>query len=281
VLTGIEGIFGAEQTLAFLPLLALVGILAGLLAGLFGVGGGLVVVPCLYALLRSSGMPLEDAMAMALASSLASIVPTAWASARAHQAHSNVHWALVKRWVPGIFLGVFLGALLISHWRSRFFALYFALFLLCVAVYQWLPRPDQPARAPSLQVLPNLLAGFFQGFMSVLAGVGGGTIGVPLLLAMGLGIHQAIGTSAALGFFVALPAAAILALAADTPGGAPAGSFGLVYWPALVVITPCTLLSAPWGARLAARCSPAVLKRSFSLLLLLIAIKMLISAWPV
>ncbi len=259
----------------FLPYLMLAGICAGFLAGLFGIGGGLVIVPALYALFTFKGLPATSAMAMALSTSLAVIVPTALSSLLAHRRLGNLRWDLVKNWWPGLVLGVLLGGALIGQLRSRYFIIYFGAFLAVVAIHTLTPRKRLPInpRLPSLLVQRAL--GFVLGFMSVIAGVGGGALGVPMLQALGLAVHQAVGTCAAFGFLIALPGSLVLAFFSVAPASAPVGTFGLVYLPALVCLAPLTALCAPWGAKWGKKLSPSVLSRLFGGVLLLIALNMI------
>lgn len=260
------------QLLPFLPYLLCAGAVAGVLAGLFGIGGGAILVPTLFTLLCALQLPATDAMAMALATSLACIVPTAAVSSYGHFQKGNVHTSIILRWWPGILVGTVLGALVVNHWRSPFLMLYFAGFLLLVAVNQ-LRTPKTHER--NLPATPwHLLAGLFQGFLSVLAGVGGGTIAVPILTAMGLKIHQAIGTSALLGLLIAVFTSLVMLATSHAPALAPPGAIGLIYLPAFLIVTPLSSLFAPLGVMLNKRLSGKWLSRLFALFLIIIAGRM-------
>lgn len=258
------------------PLLA-VGALAGLLAGLFGVGGGLVVVPALYFLLGALGQDKAVSMSLAVGTSLTAMVPTAVASARAHHRLGMVEWTILRIWVPFVAIGVILGVLLVSHIQSRVFVVSFSLLLLAVAINKLFgdrfvkPLPSMP----SFHV-QKAIAGLI-GFVSAIAGVGGGAMSVPTLVYFGLPIHRAVGTSAALGLFVAIPGALGILIASRTPLGAPAGTFHLIYLPALVILVPLTIVCAPIGAKLAKRLPELWLKRLFSAVLICVGLRMLIS----
>jgi uncharacterized protein len=260
------------QLMPFLPYLLLAGAAAGVLAGLFGIGGGAILTPTLFALLTALGLPKLDAMAMALATSLACIVPTAMASSYSHYQKGHAQKAILVRWWPGIFIGALLGSFVVNHWRSPYLMLYFSVFLLLVALNQLRPKKTYHRELPSLPW--HVLAATIQGFMSVLAGVGGGTLGVPILLAMGLSIHQAIGTSACLGLVIALFASVIMLLGSHAPALAPPGSIGLIYLPALFVVTPVSSLMAPVGVLLNKRLPGPWLTHLFTVFLMLIALRM-------
>ncbi|MFO1368369.1 MAG: sulfite exporter TauE/SafE family protein [Marinagarivorans sp.] len=260
------------QLLPFLPYLALAGVAAGLLAGLFGIGGGAVLVPVLLTMLTSLQVPTSDAMAMALATSLACIVPTAVSSSYSHFKKQHVQGIILKRWWLGILMGTLLGAQVINYWRSPYLMLYFSLFLVFVAINQVRPKIAVTRALPAKPW--HYLASFVQGFLSVLAGVGGGTIAVPILLAMGLSIHQAIGTSAALGLFISLFTSATMLITSHAPVSAPLGSVGLIFLPALFVVTPISSLMAPLGVKLNKRLPEVWLVRLFAVFLLLVAGRM-------
>lgn len=260
------------QLLPFLPYLIMAGMAAGVLAGLFGIGGGAVLVPALFAVLTTLKVPASDAMAMALATSLACIVPTAVSSSYSHYKKNHVQLIILKRWWLGILIGTILGAQVINYWRSPYLILYFSVFLIFVAINQM--RPKKTVTRPLPGKPWHYLASFVQGFLSVLAGVGGGTIGVPILLAMGLSIHQAIGTSAALGLFISVFTSAVMLATSHGPEGAPAGSIGLIFLPALFVLTPISSVMAPFGVWLNKRLPEVWLVRLFALFLLLVAGRM-------
>ncbi|MEY4591001.1 MAG: hypothetical protein RL497_3077 [Pseudomonadota bacterium] len=260
------------ELIPFLPALILAGATAGILAGLFGIGGGVVLVPTLFTLLTTQNLPKPDAMAMALATSLACIVPTAASSSFSHFKKNHVVTRILMLWWPGILIGTLLGSQIINHWRSPYLMLYFAAFLILVALNQLRPKIAVQRALPTWPW--HFLAASAQGFLSVLAGVGGGTLGVPILLAMGLSIHQAIGTSAALGLLIALFTSVIMLISSHAPQLAPVGSLGLIYIPALLIITPISSLMAPVGVMINKRLAEAWLLRLFTLFLLLIAGRM-------
>lgn len=259
-------------------LLATAGCLAGFLAGLFGIGGGLVVVPTVYFVLQTLGVTEPLAIAVAIATSLATIVPTAAASARAHHRLGHVDWLVVRRLLLPLAIGVLVGSQLVAHVRSPFFIAFFAVFLVLVALRTLFHRQPEAvaARWPSVAVQGVVAA--LVGCVSAIAGVGGGTLGVPLLTAAGLSIHRAIGTSAAFGLFIALVGAGGILATAATPAAAPPGTWRLVYWPGLVVLIPLTLVMAPAGAKLAHRLKRRLLNRLFAGLLLVVAARMLYAA---
>jgi uncharacterized membrane protein YfcA len=252
---------------AFAFYLAL-GAAAGLLAGLLGVGGGLVIVAALVWLLPSQGIPGEHAMHVALATSLASIVLTGLSSARAHHLRGSVLWPSVRWLVPGLLLGGVLGAAFATalagetlRWIVAGFCFLAAAQLAFGQVRGHGDRADAPA-SPGLS-----LAGIGIGATSAVVGIGGGSLTVPLLVWLGVAPVRAVGTSSACGVAIGVASAAGYVGLGPAPGVLPAWSLGYVYLPAAIGIALASILAAPWGTRLAHRLSGGALKRVFALFL--------------
>lgn len=251
------------------------GIFAGLLAGLFGVGGGIVIVPVLYFLLQVFGVSAESAMMIATATSLATIVPTSISSIRAHHKKGNIDTDLLKYWGGFIFVMAIVGSLFANSVKGNALTLVFSIIAILVSLNMLL-RAGSPAIA---QQLPGKIG---QGFMaslvgglSVMIGIGGGTIGVPLLSAFNVKTHVAVGTAAVFGLLIALPGVLTLLSVGETPVDAPIGTLGLVNLPAFLLIIPLTILFAPIGASLGAKLNPKQLKRAFAIVLMITGLRML------
>jgi hypothetical protein len=257
----------------FLPYL-LLGSVAGMLAGLLGVGGGLVIVPVLAWLFHLAGMPPEVVMHMAIGTSLATIVPTSLSSVWAHHRLGAVLWGAVARLAPGIVLGAALGATLADLLPGESLRLTFGLFELAVAVQMGLNLRPAPHR-----VLPAKWgmwgAGSAIGLVSALVGIGGGTMTVPFLQWCNVAMRQAVATSAACGLPIAIAGATGFIVTGWNAPALPAWSSGYLYWPAFTGIAVASVLVAPLGARLAHRLPTAVLKRFFALFLLFLGLHML------
>lgn len=253
---------------------ALVGIVAGVLAGLLGIGGGLVIVPILAYLFGRQGVPQEIIMHLALGTSMATIIFTSISSFWAHHQRGAVSWTVVRRIVWGILLGSFLGPVIVAELSSNFLKIFFALFLYGVGGQLLLNRRPQPSRQ-----LPGRVGMFgvgnVIGLISSLVGIGGGTLSVSFMLWCNVAIQRAIGTSAAIGLPIAVAGTLGYVLNGWHNSLLPAHSFGFVYLPALVGIASVTVLTAPLGARLAHNLPVVRLKRLFGLLLLLVATKMI------
>ncbi|MGV8941958.1 MAG: sulfite exporter TauE/SafE family protein [Lysobacter sp.] len=262
-------------------LFPLLGIVAGVLAGLLGVGGGLVLVAALAWLLPLMGIPVEAAMHAALASSLASIVMTAAASARAHSRRGSVLWPTVAWMVPGLLLGGWLGsgaAVRLDDDVLRYIVAGYC--LLAAAQLQFgrsrVVLPGQMVAAP--RGLPMTAAGGGIGALSAVVGIGGGSMTVPLLVWRGVAPVRAIGTSSACG--VAIGLASALGYALHAPAGAlPDHAVGYVYLPAAIGVAFASVLAAPLGTRLAHRLHGDVLKRIFALFLVVVAVSLLLAGW--
>lgn len=254
-------------------LYALVGAVAGILAGLFGIGGGLVIVPMLVYVFAENGIPYELRMHLALATSMATIIFTSVSSLLAHHRRGAVRWQVVRKILFGIFCGTFLGACSTGFLSTTFLKIFFVIFLFFVATQILLDK--KPAATRGLPEAPQMFAaGGIIGFFSSLAGIGGGTLSVPFMLWCNISAHQAVGTAAAIGFPLAVAGTAGY-IVSGWGHDLPAYSLGFVYLPALLGITLLSVATAPLGVRLAHSLPVARLKRYFALLLYLVAVKML------
>lgn len=266
---------GVEAMIPVFLTLAVAGAFAGLLAGLFGVGGGIIVVPVLFFVFQLQGIPTESAMIIATATSLATIIPTAISSLRAHNKRANADMALLVRWIPLVLIGVLLGSYLITRIDGRWLAVLFAI----VAIVSALDMLFRAKPFTFASQLPGLvgqaLMGIIIGLVSTLIGIGGGVMTVPILTAYGYSPHRAVGTSSGVGLLIALPAAITL-LFVSTPKDAPPLTIGLVNLLGFANIVPLTVLFAPLGAKLASKLDPAVLKKLFAIVLCITGIRMLV-----
>ena len=260
---------------AFAAFLAL-GAAAGILAGLLGVGGGLVLVAALAWLLPAQGVvPAEQAMHAALATSLSSIVFTAMASAHAHAKRGSVIWPTVAWMLPGVLLGGWLGSRMAVDVDGRWLRYGVAGYCLIAAAQMLLAKSKaggDAARQP--QGAGMTLAGGGIGLVSAFVGIGGGSMTVPLLTWLGVAPVRAVGSSSALGIFIGLASA--LGYASNAPAGAlPQHAVGYVYLPAAIGVALASVLIAPLGARIAHAISGPALKRCFALFLLAVGTSLL------
>ena len=255
--------------------LVVTGFFAGILAGLLGVGGGIVNVPVLFFLFQSAGVSPETAMLVATATSLATIVPTSISSIRSHHRTGNVDVALLKSWWGFILTGVLLGSWLVMVIDGVWLAVLFG-FIAILSVLNMLFRP---AKSALFQRLPGkfgqIVMGGSIGCFSSMVGIGGGTITVPLLTFYNYPAHRAVGTAAAIGLIISLPGALTMLLLASTPSDAPYSTYGLVNLIAFLFIIPLTVIFAPLGVSIATKLDTVKLKRVFAVVLLITGLRML------
>jgi uncharacterized membrane protein YfcA len=260
----------------FLILLAVgltfAGAIAGVLAGLLGVGGGIVIVPVLFLLFDYLDVPSQVAMHLAVATSLATIIPTSISSARAHNKRGTIDWDLLKGWAPWIILGAAIGGVASKYLASENLTLIFGCIALAVAINMAVPKKIILSETRPTASQP--IAGFI-GVFSALMGIGGGTLSVPVLTAFSFPIHRAVGTAATFGLLIAVPAVAGFIWSGWSAELRPPYSLGYVSLPAAVLIFSASVFTAPYGASLAARLNPARLRLAFAAFLFLSSLKML------
>ncbi|MDR2165620.1 MAG: sulfite exporter TauE/SafE family protein [Zoogloeaceae bacterium] len=257
----------------FLLYLAL-GVVSGFFAGLLGIGGGSVMVPLLVMLFSAQDFPVGEVMHLALGTSLAAILFTSISSMWTHHAHGAVVWPIVFRITPGILLGTMFGAKVASLVPSRELAILFTVFILYTSVQMIANFKPRPGRA-----MPGFwgtgAAGAGIGAFSCLVAIGGGALSVPFMLWCNVGVRQAIGTSAAIGFPVAVGGALGYVFNGWRVAHLPSYSLGFVYLPAVAGLVFASVLTAPVGARLAHRLPVMRLRQIFAVMLMLLAVKML------
>ncbi len=259
-------------------LLAL-GVVSGFLAGLLGVGGGMMMVPFLTLILSHRGVAAGAAVKMAIATSMATILFTSLSSVRAHHRLGAVRWDLLRGMAPGIVLGGLAGgAGVFALFKGQGLALFFALFIGFSATQMMLDRRPQPSRQMP-GVLGQSAVGGGIGLLSGLVGAGGAFMSVPFMTWCNVPIRQAVGTSAAIGFPIALANTIGYVVAGWSLAAALPGAFGYLYLPALVVIASASITMAPLGARTAQRVDTRRLKRLFAMLLFGLAAYMLYRAF--
>ena len=255
--------------------LSLLGLGTGFLAGLLGIGGGMLLVPFITIIMSGRGVGPDLAIKMAIATSMATIIFTSISSVRAHHQRGAVHWDLVKGLAPGIVLGGAIASLgVFAILKGAWLALCFAAFAGFSATQMFLGKKPAPTR--QLPGTAGLIgAGGVIGFLSGLVSAGGAFISVPFMTSRNVAIHNAVATSAALGFPIALTNVAGYIISGQGVQNLPPHSFGYVWLPALGVIAACSVLTAPLGARASHRLPVKQLKRVFASILYLLAAYML------
>ena len=250
------------------------GIFAGLASGLLGVGGGLVIVPVLYFVFSAQNLPHEHIMHMALATSLATIIITSISSTRAHHKKQAVLWPIFLLLVPGIGIGAWLGGITASKIETELLKPAFGIFELFVALHLLWNRQSQ-VHSVSLGKIKSVTGGFVIGMASAIVGIGGGTLTVPFLHWHNIAIRNAVATSAACGFPIAVFGAASYIYAGWSIELPPEYMLGYVHLPAFLFIITTSFLFAPVGAKLAHRLPENTLRKGFAVFLLLIGLKMM------
>jgi len=256
-------------------LFAGLGLTAGTLSGLFGIGGGMVIVPGLFYLFHILEIPQDWLMHVAAGSSMCIMVFTSAASAWSHHQRADVQWPIFRRILPTIAIGVVLGKLLSNHLDTEILELVFGLFLVFVSLkilLNWLPKPETPG-TPTAWLTHTV--GTLLGFKSGVLGIGGGAISVPFLLYSGLPMSQASGTSASFTLPIAIvgTVSSLLFTVAAQP---LALTTGTVYWPAVALVAPFTMIGAPLGTRLCHQVPSNHLKRWFGAFLLFLGLRLLL-----
>ena len=253
----------------------LTGAFAGLLSGMFGVGGGIIVVPILALLFAALHFPPLHIMHLAVGTSVATIIINSISSSHGHHKHNNVNWHVVRNMSLAGIGGAMLGTWLAASMHTDGLKILFAIFECCIATTLLLNGQPHPTRT-----LPGN-AGLFGsggvvGLLSSMLGIGGGTVSVPLLLYWNCEMRQAIGTAAAIGLPLSIVATLGYLIAGLHADGLPAMSFGYIYLPAFFGIALAGVLTAPVGVKLAQRLPVSLLKKLLALLLYALGLKM---AW--
>jgi uncharacterized protein len=252
---------------------------AGILSGLLGVGGGIVIVPVLFWVFGFLGLPAGLGMQVAVASSLVTVAVTAYSSARAHHRRGAVDMGILRLWAPFMALGALAGGAMAGLVSGR---VLLALFGGVAVLVAWnMARPRTRILAPALPTATGAqpaMAGAV-GLVSAMMGIGSGTLGVPLMAAFSVPIHRAVGTAAALGLVIGLPASLAMVVAGWNAEGRPPASLGYVNLVAVGLIVPLSVACAPLGARMAHALEPVWIKRAFAVFLAITSLRMLWTAF--
>lgn len=263
----------------FIVSLACLGVAVGFAAGLLGIGGGMILVPFLTILLALYGVPEQLVVHAAIATSMTTIIFTSISSMRAHHAKGAIRWNIVSVMAPGMIIGGLVsGGAVFSYLSGAWLSLIFGIFVAYSGMKMLSGKPPVANRSmPGKVVTGGVGVGI--GFASGLVGAGGGFLSVPFMTRSNVAVHNAVATSAALGFFIAIANSAGYIYSGFHEVAGQEGMLGYVYWPALVVLSAMSVLTAPYGARCAHRLPVRTLKRVFACLLFALAGYMLFEAY--
>ena len=253
----------------------LLGLFTGVIAGLLGVGGGLIIVPVLVMIFQQQHISQDIMVHLAVGTSLATIVLTSISSVRAHHAHGAVMWPVFWQLTPGIVLGALLGAVVAELMSSSFLRIFFALFEFAVAIQMGLDIRPNPSRSLPGRIMFTLVGNII-GMLSAIVGIGGGSLTVPFLVWCNVTMQRAVATSSACGLPIAIAGAVGFMLTGWQNQALPENSFGFVYWPAFLGIILTSVLTAPLGARLAHRLPARALKKVFAIFIAILGVRMLL-----
>ena len=255
------------------------GLISGTVAGLLGVGGGIVVVPVLYQALSFLGVDEAVRMPLAVGTSLATIIPTSIRSTLSHNAKGAVDWSVLKTWAMPTFLGVVLGTWFAALVGGQGLKAVFAVGAASLGLFMLLGREEWRLGDDVPKGWTSWPLGLANGCLSVMMGIGGGTFGVTVMTLFGAPIHRAVATAAGFGLIIAVPGAIGMIVNGWNASGLPPYSLGYVSLVGLALIVPATIVSAPWGVALAHRLSRRALRLAFGTFLCLTAARMALALW--
>lgn len=258
-----------------LALLIAIGGVAGVIAGMLGVGGGIVLVPAFFYAFTYLGYDSAQLMQICLATSLATIVVTSVRSVLAHHRRGAVDWTILRDWSVGLALGAIFGVLVAASLRSSTLQVIFGVLALLVGLYLLFGRSHWRIGQTMPGLVTRSILSPVIGFLSVLMGIGGGSFGVPTMMLYGVPIHRAVATAAGFGLAIALPSVAAFLMVPIAAEGRPPFTVGAVNLVAFAVVVATTFVTTPLGVRLAHSLDPVPLKRAFAVFITLVALNML------
>ena len=261
-----------------ISILLVCGLFAGLCAGLLGVGGGIIFVPIFYFIfVLFFHIDPNVAMAVATGTSLLCMIPTSISAAISQYKRGNTDVQVIKNWSVAMLLGVVVGSLISAFYGGKWLAILFGSVMLANSLNTLLRSKAKPAFAALPKMIYQKIIGFCIACFSVMLGIGGGTLTVPVLNACSVPPHKSVGTSSAVSLFVCVPGAIVLCLSSATEAGSPIGTLGHVNLLAALCVVPVSIFSAPLGVKVGKNIQPVTLKRIFAVTLFIISAKMLYS----
>lgn len=254
---------------------SMVGVFVGTLAGLFGIGGGLITVPITFYVLQSIGVEHETAILMAIKSSLAIIIFTSTFSVYSHNKISPVAWKIVRQLGPGVIAGTVLGSLLAVYLPAIALEIIFTIYATLVSLKMWFGFSVEPSQDKEPSATLNYVVGGIIGIKSAILGIGGGTISIPYLSWQGVPIHKAVGVSASIGFIIAVSGTITGLMQSTAKYTPPPHSLGFIYLPALIGVASTGLIFTKVGSKLSYKLPQKKMQKAFGAFLFIIALKSL------
>ena len=254
------------------------GLAGGFFAGLLGIGGGIIFVPVFYYVFTSA-FHVDPSVAMMLATgtSLACMIPTSITAALAQYRNGNTNLETIKTWAPGLIVGVLVGSFISSLYGGKWLVILFGSMMLLNSLNTFFRAKAKPMFSSLPSKMWQRLIAFCISFLSVMLGVGGGTLTIPILNACSEKPHRSVGTSSAVSLFVGIPGAIVLFITGVTPENAPIFTVGYVSLLAVACVIPLSIVAAPFGVKVGKNVSPATLKRIFAVAMFIVSVRMLIS----
>jgi len=263
-----------NQIIFFVIVMAIAAIPAGFVAGLFGVGGGLITVPVLFYIFDSAGLDRLFIMHLAVGTSFAIIIPTSFISTMTHMKFKAVDFDIVKSFGVFVMFGIFIGTIFAANLKTAYLILFFSIITMFFAFYFLISKEKMKPMQNKMNMVNKIILGSLSGFFAAPMGIGGGSINVPILKMFGYSINQAIGSSAAIGFLVSLIGALGFAISGTYLDTEAPLSFGFVNIPAFLIFIPITMIMAKIGAKAVHQISKQIINRLFGIFLFIVSCRL-------
>jgi len=263
-----------NQIIFFVTVMAVAAVPAGFVAGLFGVGGGLITVPVLFYIFDSAGLDRLFIMHLAVGTSFAIIIPTSFISTMTHMKFKAVDFDIVKSFGVFVMFGIIIGTIFAANLKTAYLILFFSIITMFFAFYFLISKEKMKPMQNKMNMMHKIILGSLSGFFAAPMGIGGGSINVPILKIFGYSINQAIGSSAAIGFLVSLIGALGFAISGTYLDIEAPLSFGFVNIPAFLIFIPITMIMAKIGAKAVHQINKQTINRLFGVFLLIVSCRL-------
>ena len=263
-----------NQIIFFVVIMAFAAVPVGFVAGLFGVGGGLITVPVLFYIFDAVGLDKASIMHLAVGTSFAIIIPTSFISTMTHMKFKAVDFDIVKSFGVFVVLGIIIGTIFAANLETSYLILFFSIITMLFAFYFLISKEKINPAQNKMNITHKIILGSLSGFFAAPMGIGGGSINVPILKMFGYSINQAIGSSAAIGFLVSIIGALGFAISGTYLDTDVPLSVGFINIPAFLIFIPITMFMAKIGAKTVHQINKKIINRLFGVLLLIVSCKL-------